>query len=162
MKQYRTEIKWALIFAVVSLLWVLTEKLIGLHDKYLEIQQNTSLLFFIPMIAIYFLSVYEKKRKYYHGDMTYLQGLGSGLFLTVGILILTPLIQFISNFIISPDYYKNLIALMVKSGTQTQEEAEKYFTFGHFLFTNLMEKTITGAVFAAFAPILAKSPKESI
>lgn len=162
MKQYRTEIKWALIFAVVSLTWVLAERLIGLHDKYLDIQQNTALLFFIPMIVIYFLSVYEKKRKFYHGDMTYLQGLGSGLFLTVGILTLTPFIQFISNYIISPDYFKNVISFVVRNGTQTREEAETYFTFGHFLFTNMMEKTITGAVFAAFAPIVAKSPKENI
>lgn len=160
MKQYRVEIKWALIFAVVSLLWVLGEKALGLHGKYIEMQQNTSLLFLVPVIIIYFLAAYDKKKKIYHGEMTYLQGLGCGLVLTVFILILTPLIQFLANYVISPDYFNNLISFSVKKGIFTKEQAVRQFSYGNFLFTSLMEKTITGGVFAAFAPIWAKSPGE--
>jgi hypothetical protein len=36
MSQYKIEIKWALIFFIVSLIWIFLEKLVGLHDAHID------------------------------------------------------------------------------------------------------------------------------
>ncbi|MEL6718138.1 MAG: hypothetical protein AAFP82_05435 [Bacteroidota bacterium] len=36
MKNIRIELKWALIFTEVSLVWMVLEKVSGLHGKYIE------------------------------------------------------------------------------------------------------------------------------
>ena len=46
----KIEIKWALIFSVMGLLWMLLEKLSGLHGKYIDYHQYLTNLFAIPAI----------------------------------------------------------------------------------------------------------------
>jgi hypothetical protein len=36
MKNIKIEIKWAIIFSVMGLLWMVLEKLCGLHGKYID------------------------------------------------------------------------------------------------------------------------------
>jgi hypothetical protein len=45
--------------------------------------------------------------------MSYLQGLVSGLILTVVVVLLTPLSQYITHELISPGYFSNSIAFAV-------------------------------------------------
>lgn len=161
MSQYRIEIKWAIIHAIILLIWVLIEQLSGLRDTNLELQQNISILILVPTIIIYVLTILDKKRHFYKGEMSFVQGFLCGIALTVCIMILTPVVQFISSYLISPHYFENLISFTVKKGEVTREMAEKQFTYGNFLFTNLVFEMITGVVFAAFIPLWTKSAKES-
>lgn len=48
MKNISIEIKWALIFSAVTLLWMTGEKLVGLHDKYIDYHLYLTNLFAIP------------------------------------------------------------------------------------------------------------------
>ena len=34
--KYKTEIKWAVIFSIVMLLWITLEKLTGLHSEHID------------------------------------------------------------------------------------------------------------------------------
>src|SRR5687768_2460073 len=99
MKKYKIEIKWAFIFAGMFLLWMLMEKLAGLHDKHLDKQQFVTMLILIPSIFIYLLTVLDKKRNFFGGSITYKQGLISGLALTVFIVALSPINQLITSYI---------------------------------------------------------------
>jgi hypothetical protein len=162
MSQYRIEIKWAIINAVVSMLWFLGERIAGFHGKYLSEQANISLLLFFPIIIIYFLGCIDKKRNFYKGDMTYLQGFLFGLRLTVYILILTPFTQFISSYVISPDFFNRMIDYSVQAGSLTMDQAKRQFSYGNFLFISILSEIITGVPIAAFVPIWTKSAKERI
>ena len=73
--------------------------------------------------------------------MTFLQGLLSGLGITLVVVVLTPLSQYISHSLISPDYFPNIIQLTVNTGKMTLQEAEAYF--------NLMNYTTQSVFFAA-------------
>lgn len=73
--------------------------------------------------------------------MTFLQGFLSGLVITLVVVLLTPLSQYISHSLISPDYFPNIIQLTVNSGKMTLQEAEAYF--------NLMNYTTMSVFFAA-------------
>jgi hypothetical protein len=70
-----------------------------------------------------------------------LQGLLSGLVITLVVVLLTPLSQYISHTLISPDYFSNIIQLTVNTGKMTLQEAQAYF--------NLMNYTTMSVFFAA-------------
>lgn len=149
MKNFQIEIKWGLIFILSGLVWMGMEKSLGWHDALLE--QHASLtMFYAPIaIALYFFALRDKKKSYFNGKMTYLQGLISGLVITLVVVILTPLSQYISHEYISPDYFPNIQKLSVEKGEMTQEEAEIHFS--------LMSYIQQSVVFAAFMGILTSS-----
>lgn len=93
MKKYRIEIKWALLFSVMGLAWMLLEKVSGLHDRYLDYQLYLTNIFAIPAIWLFVLAFKDKKNNFYNGRMSYLQGVKTGLIMTVLIAMLSPLTQ---------------------------------------------------------------------
>lgn len=162
MSQYRIEIKWAIIYAAVVMAWFLGERIAGLHGRYIALQGDISLLLLIPIIVVYSFANMDKKRRFYKGEMTYLQGFLSGLRLTVCILIITPFTQLISSYLISPDFFNRMIDFSVKTGNLTPGQARRQFSYGNFVFTNLLAEIITGVPISAFVPIWTKSARERI
>jgi len=53
MAKYKIEVKWAVIFVIMSLLWMVLEKLTGLHDKHIDKQMIYTNFIAIPAIAVY-------------------------------------------------------------------------------------------------------------
>ncbi len=146
MKKLRIELKWGVIFFLSGLAWMVLEKSLGWHDRLIE-QHATYTLLYAPLaIFIYVVALWEKKKKTYRGRMTFLQGLVSGLVITLVVVVLTPLSQFISHGLISPDYFSNIIQFTVNSGKMTLPEAEAYF--------NLMNYTTQSVFFAGVMGIL--------
>jgi hypothetical protein len=157
MKKYKIEIKWALIFAVMFLLWMVLEKLTGLHDKHLEKQQFVTMLILIPSIIVYILAIKDKKKNFYAGNMTYKQSFLSGLILTLFVVMLSPINQLITSYIITPDYFANVIEHTVKSGMFTQEQAEAQFNIKSYIITSIVGGLVTGLIFSAIISIFTKS-----
>ena len=157
MKKYKIEIRWAFIFAVMYLLWMIMEKLTGLHDKYLNKQQVVSMLILIPSIAIYVLALKKKKSNFYSGHIMYKQSFISGLALTIFIVLLSPVNQLIVSYIISPSYFSNVIEYTVNSGVFTREQAETQFSITNYIVTSIVAGLITGIIFSAIISIFIKS-----
>lgn len=146
MKNFRIELKWGFLFFLSGLAWMVLEKSLGWHDRLIE-QHATYTLLYAPLaIFIYVMALWEKKKKTYRGRMTFLQGLLSGLLITLVVVLLTPLSQYISHSLISPAYFPNIIQLTVNSGKMTLPEAEAYF--------NLMNYTTQSVFFAGVMGIL--------
>ncbi|WP_233757232.1 DUF4199 family protein [Algoriphagus sp. AGSA1] len=82
MKESRLKIKWALIFVIMSLLWMLVEKLVGLQSTYIDKHMYLTILFAIPAMIVYVLALKDKKKKDYNGQMTFKHSLGilAGIF----------------------------------------------------------------------------------
>ena len=97
MKNIRIEIKWAIYFTLMSLLWMLLEKLSGLHGKYIDYHLYLTNLFAIPAIWFMVLALRDKKRNFYNGTMSYKQGLISGIILSAGIAKMSPISQWITS-----------------------------------------------------------------
>ena len=76
----------------MTLIWMLLEKLAGLHDEHIDKH------------AIYVFSLLDKRKKFYKGAMTYKQGFISGLVITAIVTVLSPLSQYITPTIITPEY----------------------------------------------------------
>ncbi|WCM42093.1 hypothetical protein MG290_14360 [Flavobacterium sp. CBA20B-1] len=71
MKNIRIEVKWALLFAIMSLVWMWLEKLSGLHSTYIDYHMYITNLFAIPAIWFMVMALKDKKKNFYNGIMTY-------------------------------------------------------------------------------------------
>lgn len=156
MKKISIEIKWAIIFAMMTLLWMFLEKLVGLHSAYIDKHPIYTNLYALPAIAIYVLALLEKRDKYYAGIMTWKQGFISGLLITVIVTILSPLTMIITAYLITPEYFPNAISYAVTSGKMTQGEAEKYFSLDSYIMQGLIGALVMGLLTSAIVAFFTK------
>lgn len=158
MNKIRLEIKWAFIFIGMSLLWMLLEKLAGLHSTHIDKHMYLTNLFAIPAIIVYVLALKEKKKKDYSGQITYKQSFVSGIIITVIITLFAPLTQWITSEIITPEYFPNVIAYSVKTGYhKTLEAAEAYFNLKNYMIQNVIGSMIMGTVTSAIVSFFTKT-----
>lgn len=156
MKNFKIELKWALIFIIVQLLWMVGEKAVGLHDTHIDQHATYTMLFAIPAIAMYVFALLDKRKNFYNGSMTYMQGLKTGIIITMIVTLLTPVAQYIISTVITPDFFTNAIEYSVDSGQKTQEEAESYFTLTSYLWQAVLGALFLGVVTSAVVAIFTR------
>jgi len=154
MKNFKTEIKWGVIFTVSALLWMVLEKMLGWHDVHIDKHAINTNFFAIIAIGVFVFALLEKRNKDLGGKMTWVQGLVSGVIISVVIAILSPLSQYITHEFITPDYFQNAINYSVENNFMTEENAKTYFSFKSYLiqsaFGALGMGVITSAIVALF------------
>jgi len=160
MKNISIEIKWALIFSAVTLLWMTGEKLVGLHDKYIDYHLYLTNLIAIPAIIMMVLALKEKKNKGYDGQMTYGQGFISGIIISAIIALLSPLTQWITSYVITPEYFTNVIKRSVELGYyKTTEEAAANFNYKNYAIQSTIGALVMGIATTAIAMIFIRNKK---
>lgn len=160
MRKLTIEIKWAVLFALVSLAWMLGEKLVGLHSTHIDKHATYTNLFALPAIALYVFALLDKRRNYYGGVMTYTQGLVSGLFITLFVTVLSPLTQLVTTNVITPEFFPNAIAHAVSTGQMEQAEAEKTFSLGNYIQQGLIGAPLMGIVTSAIVALFTRKRKQ--
>lgn len=161
MNRIKIELKWAFIFLAMSLLWMLMEKETGLHSTHLDMHQYVSLLFALPAIAIYYFALTDKKKTIYGGQMTFKQGLLSGLILTLIITLLSPLSQWFISTVITPDYFNNVIAYSLETGYYaTRKQAEAYFNLNNYIVQSILGAISMGVITSVIVAFFVKSKKQ--
>ena len=158
MKNIRIELKWALIFVGMSLLWMVLEKAVGLHSTHIGMHMYLTNLFAIPAILVYVFALKDKKKNYYSGQMSYKQGFVSGLIITVIVTLLAPLTQWITSTIITPEYFPNVIAHSVDTGFyETVEEAEAYFNLKNYMVQSTIGALVMGVLTTAIVTLFVRT-----
>jgi hypothetical protein len=146
MKKVSTEIKWALIFILMTLVWMILERAVGLHDVHIDKHMIYTNFIAIPAIGVYVLALLEKRRKDFGGVMTYKQGFLSGLIITAIVTLFSPLTQTITSLLITPDFFSNAIEYSVEQGKSTQEQAERYFSLTSYIVQGLIGAPVMGII----------------
>jgi hypothetical protein len=160
MKNIKIEIKWAIIFSVVALLWMVLEKLCGLHGKYIDYHLYLTNLFAIPAIIVMVMALKDKKKSFYSGQMNYKQGLISGIILSVIIALISPLTQWITSYVITPEYFPNVIKRSVEIGYfKTTAEAEANFNYQNYAIQGAIGALVMGVLTTAIAMIFIRTKK---
>jgi hypothetical protein len=163
MKNIKTEIKWSVIFSIVALLWMVLEKLSGLHGKYIDYHLFLTNLFAIPAIVVMVMALKDKKKFFYRGNMSYMQGLISGIFLSLFIALLSPLTQWITSYVITPEYFPNVIKRSVELGYyKTMVEAKANFNYQNYAIQGFIGALIMGIVTTAIAMIFIRTKTRRI
>jgi hypothetical protein len=160
MGSIKIEFKWAIIFSIMGLLWMVLEKLSGLHSTYIDYHLYLTNLFAIPAIWVMVLALKNKKRSFYSGQMTYQQGLISGIILSVIIAMISPLTQWITSYVITPEYFPNVIKRSVELGYYaTIEEAQANFNFKNYAIQGAIGALVMGFLTTAIAMIFIRTKK---
>lgn len=159
MKKFAIEIKWGIIFTIVALLWMFLEKQLGWHDELIAKQAIYTNFFGIIAIIVYVLAIRDKKKNFYQGDMTWTQGFISGMVVSVVVAILSPLAQYISLEVISPEYFPNVIDYAVENGKMTRENAEAYFNLKSYIIQSFFFSLVVGIVTSAIIALFLRSRK---
>lgn len=162
MNKYKTEIKWALIHSGMFLAWMAIERMAGLHSSQLSKQPVVTTFILIPSFVVYILALRNKRKNVYDGKITYKQSFVSGLWLTIFMVLLSPVNQLVTTTIISPDYFSNLAAYTVSNGIMTAEQAQKQFNNGSYIIQSVIGGLMTGVVFTAIISFFIKSKKTTL
>lgn len=161
MKNINIEIKWALIFTVMMLAWMVLEKSLGWHDEKIADHATMTNLVAIPAIVIYVLALLDKKNNFYHGVMSYKQGLIAGIVITLFVAIFSPLSQFITVEFITPDYFTKMTSYLVDNGKMTREDAESYFNLKSYMIQSVIGSMGMGFFTSVIVAIFVKSQRNS-
>lgn len=90
--------------------------------------------------------------------MTYQQGLISGIIITAFIALLSPLTQWITSYLITPEYFPNVIKHSVEIGYyQTTAEAEAHFNFKNYAIQSTIGALVFGVITTAIAMIFIRT-----
>lgn len=161
MKSIKIELKWAVIFTIVALLWIILEKVSGLHGKYIDYHLYLTNLFAIPATILMVLALQAKKKHFYSGQITYIQGLISGIILSLLIALLSPLAQWLTTYVITPEYFPNVIKRSVELGYfQSAAEAEANFNYQNYAIQGAIGALVMGILTTAIAMIFIRSKKK--
>jgi hypothetical protein len=162
MKNIKIEIKWAFLFIGMSLIWMCLEKFSGLHSTYLDYQMYLTNLFMIPAIWFFVLALKDKKKNFYNGLISYKQGVISGTILTLIIAAFNPLTQYITSYIITPEYFPNVIKRSVEIGYfQTTAEAEAQFNYKNYAIQGTIGAVIMGILTTLIVMLFLRSKKRT-
>lgn len=91
-----------------------------------------------------------------------MQGLISGSILSVFIATVSPLVQWITSYIITPQYFPNVIKRSVELGYfPSTEAAEAQFNYTNYAIQGLIGSFIMGIATTAIAMIFLREKKSS-
>lgn len=154
MKKFAIEIRWAIQFSIVSIVWMILEKSLGWHDAQIGKQPFYTNLFGVVAIVLYILAIRDKKKNFYNNAITWKQAFLSGTIMTVAIAILSPAMNTIIYSWITPGFFDRMIDYRVAHQYQTLEKAQVYFNLRNYIllgiFDTLSRGILTSAVIALF------------
>ncbi len=156
--KFKTEIKFAIYFFIVTLIWMAGERLVGLHSTHIDKHMYYTNLYAIPAVLVYVFALREK-RKTFNGMMSYGQAFKSGIILTIFIAILSPLGQYITSTYITPHFFENAINYAVTNNKSTQQEAVDYFNLNNYLKQSIIGALVMGVVTTAIVSAFVRRSK---
>lgn len=156
MKRFAIEIKWGVIFTVISLLWMYLEKTLGWHDELIAKHAIYTNIFGIVAILIYVFALLDKRKNFFKGKMNWSQGFVSGIVVSIVVAVLTPLAQYITHAYITPQYFPNIIDHAVENGSMTREAAEEYFNLTSYILQSFFFALVVGVVTSAIVALFVR------
>lgn len=157
MEKFKIEFKWAILFSLSLLVWMAFEKTLGWHTEKIGFQPIYTMLFGFIALLLYVLALLDKKKNYYNGTMDWKQGFLSGAILSLIIAAFTPITQYITFEVISPDFFSNIIQYKIEKKQMSLADAEKYFSLSNYIYTNTFSTLSSGIVMAAIVAFFTKS-----
>lgn len=160
MSKYKIEIKWAFIYAIASLAWMVFEKEMGWHDVQISKYPLYSTLFSFIGILIYYFALREKKIVTYNNIIHRKEAFISGAIMTVFITVLAIPVFYLTVNVISPSFFSNMIEYAVGAKVYTVEQAESYFNTQSYLLQIIGGSLSMGIVSSAVIAYIIQTKKK--
>lgn len=143
------ELKWGVLFSGAILVWLIIERLTGLHGEHIEYHRYFTNLFAVVAIVIYVLALRDKRSSMPNQEMRWVEGFISGLIIAVVVAVLSPLLQIIAHYLISPNFFENMQTFTINEGLMEPEAARDYFSLKSYIIQSVIGALIMGAVTSA-------------
>jgi hypothetical protein len=156
MAKFKIEIKWGVIFVIMSLGWMLLERLAGLHSEHIDKHALYTNFIAIPAIAVYVFGLLDKRKNDYNGVMNYREGFLSGLIITLVVTLFVPVTQYITLNLITPDFFPNMIEYVTQNDMMTRDAAENYFNTQIYMMQGLIGAPLMGVLTSAVVAIFTR------
>lgn len=157
MKNFKIEMKWAFVFSITSLFWVVLEKLFGWHDVAIEKELFGTYFFAIPSVLIYWLALCDKKNNFFNKNITWQQGMVTGVYLSFFIALFSPIVQLLSYKFVSPEFFQNMIRYVVLDKKMTEVAAAAYFCLNSYIKQGVFSSLSIGVVISAIVAYFLQS-----
>lgn len=148
------EIKWALIFIIAIILWMVLEKATGLHAEHIQYHAVFSNVFAIVAIIIFVFALRDIRQAQPDQKVTWLKLFLSGVKISVVIALLSPPTQFLIHSVISPEFFPNMREYAITSGMMSETRATEYFSLAVYMFQSAVFAfgmgVVTSAIIAFF------------
>lgn len=156
MSAFRTEIKYALLISLLTLLWLAMEYMLGLQDTYIQFHWYCSLLAIaIPILCIQ--RAIEEKRQTQDGHITFKQALLTGFMTTFFAAVLSAPIQVIFHQLINPYFFETMMTYTLSRAqhlhlniNEARQEAELYFNLTSYIIQSGFGTLFLGTIIALF------------
>ena len=157
MKKNSIEIRWALQFSILTIVWMILEKTFGLHDIYIDKQLIYTNLFAFIAIPLYIFALRDKKKNFYKGTITWQQAFISGSILSIAIAVLNPVVNYVVYTYITPTFFHTIISYRVAHGFQTLTQAETYFNLHSYIMLGIFDALSKGILLSAIIAFFIKT-----
>jgi hypothetical protein len=155
----KTELKFAIIYVVISFLWNCLEYFAGLQDKYIDIHPYVVTPFYLLLtVIIYYLNIREKRWRNYR-RISFIQAFGSGVLLSILIIILNPFLLYIFGKFINPEFYNSFIQYEILSGKMTPNEAADYYNIANFIVRGSIYRLVMGITVTLIIAVFIRKTK---
>lgn len=142
---FKIEFKYAALIGVAMLLWLIGEKLVGLHKEHIQYHPYVTMFALLfPIIGT--MMALKEKRTENGGYLTFIQGFLTGFAVA---LIGTPMavfIQYIFITFINPDFFTEMIAYAEAHG---EPNSESYFNLNSYLLQSALGPLLGGTAISA-------------
>lgn len=156
MKKFATEIKWGIRYAFLWIFWLFIEKRFGYYEAKISDHALYSMLFIFVTIFVYYVAIKEKKKDFFKDNMSWKQGVTTGIFLTIVITVLTPVCQIIFHKAIAPEFFPNMIEYSISKGN-SRETATAYFNLSSYIIQSIFATLSFGVVLSAVVALFLQT-----
>lgn len=145
MKKIYIEFKWAIIFSIALLCWILLEKKMG-WDNNIENFWWLTLLFGPFAILLYLLALREKRRRVFGGEMTWTQGLITGAVISLFVALLSPLTEYVTYNIFTQENFNTIAETSVTNNLMANTKMNDIFNINHYRWQSAFGLFIFGVI----------------
>jgi hypothetical protein len=145
----KSELKYALIFSAMQLIWLLLEFRSGLQTTYKDLHPIISMFVAIPSIIIMVMGITAKKKEL-GGEITFKQAFLAGVLISFIVAMLSPLVILIFSKSINPNFFTDF---------QNLEQAMQYFNLSSYMLQGAMGAMLMGTVTSAVVAAVVKNKK---
>ena len=154
-----TELKYALIFAVMQLAWLELEFVSGLQTLHKDIHQVVSVLVAIPTAVIMVIGIQAKKKKL-GGTISFQQSFRTGVYISIIGALFSPLTMLIFDKLINPDFFTDFQNYVIGKGMMNVEQAKEYFNLKNYMIQSALGAMVMGTVSTGIIAAVIKMKNE--
>jgi hypothetical protein len=146
---WRIALKWGAVYALLALIWLSLESMVGLHDSRVKYRVILTNLKYIPILLIYYAALRERRHLKPHEAYPYSQAFIEGLRLTAISTLLSIPAQYLSMEYLVPDFLQKMESAMIEGRWMTAVEAKEFFEFRSYFIQSVLAVPATGLMITA-------------